>query len=47
MIELSDWLPLLTAGLTFTLFGSVKLWGLKKGIVGGADKSLTQRLCVT
>jgi hypothetical protein len=47
MIALSDWLPLLTVGLTFTLLGSIKLWGLRKGIEGGADKPFTQRLCGT
>ncbi len=47
MIALADWLPLATVGLTFTLLDSIKLWGLKKGIVGGADKPFTQRLCGT
>jgi hypothetical protein len=47
MIAFSDWLPLATVGLTFTLLGCVKLWGLKRGIVGGADKPVVQRLCGT
>jgi hypothetical protein len=47
MISFADWFPLATVGLTFTLLGSLKLWGLKQGIVGGADKPLTQRSCGT
>jgi hypothetical protein len=47
MIEFSDWFPLATVGLMFTLFGGLKLWGLKRGIVGGADKPAVQRLCGT
>ena len=47
MLTLSDWLPLAAVGLTFTLLGSIKLWGLKRGIVGGADKPVVQRLCGT
>jgi hypothetical protein len=33
--------------LTFTLLGGLKLWGLKQGIVGGADKPALRRLCGT
>lgn len=47
MIALTDWLPEATVGVTFTLFGCIKLWGLKQGIVGGAKKPFTQRLCGT
>ena len=47
MIDLADWFPLATVGLTFTILGSLKLWGLKRDIVGGADKPFTQRLCGT
>ena len=47
MIGFSDWLPLATVGLTFTILGSIKLWGLKRGIVGGGDKPVVQRLCGT
>jgi hypothetical protein len=47
MIALSDWLPQTAVGLTFTTLGSLKLWGLKRGIVGGADKPVAQRLCGT
>jgi hypothetical protein len=45
MIRFSDWFPLATVGLTFTILGTIKLWGLKKGIVAGANKPFTQRLC--
>jgi hypothetical protein len=47
MISFSDWFPLATVGLTFTLLGGIKLLGLKRGIVGGADKPAIQRLCGT
>ena len=47
MISFTDWLPLATVGLMFTILGSLKLWGLRRGIVGGADKPFTQRLCGT
>jgi hypothetical protein len=40
MIEFSDWFPLATVGLMFTILGSLKLWGLSQGIVGGADKQV-------
>ena len=42
MITFADWFPLATVGLTFTILGSLKLWGLKQGIVGGSDKPFTQ-----
>jgi hypothetical protein len=47
MIAFTDWLPPAAVGLTFTLLGGIKLWGLKRGIVGGADKPFAQRLCGT
>jgi hypothetical protein len=47
MHTFSDWFPLAVAGLTFTLLGSLKLWGLNRGIVGGASKPAVQRLCGT
>jgi hypothetical protein len=34
-------------GLTFTLLGSLKLYGLSRGIVGGADKPFVTQLCGT
>ena len=47
MLTISEWFPLATVGLTFTLLGSLKLWGLNRGIVGGADKPVVQRICGT
>ena len=47
MLTFSDWFPPTIVGLTFTILGSIKLWGLTKGIVGGADKPAVQRLCGT
>jgi hypothetical protein len=47
MIPFSDWFPLATVGVTFMIVGSLKLWGLKRGIVGGAGKPALQRLCGT
>jgi hypothetical protein len=47
MLPFSDWFPLVTVGVIFTIFGSLKLWGLRQGIVGGAGKPALQRLCGT
>jgi hypothetical protein len=35
MIALTDWLPLTTVGVTFTTVGLLKVYGFRKGIVGG------------
>jgi len=42
MVDFSDRFPPAVVGLTFTILGSIKLWGLKRGIVGGADKPVVQ-----
>jgi hypothetical protein len=47
MISLSQWLPPALVGTLFTLIGLLKLYGLWKGIVGGAEKPYTTRLCGT
>jgi len=47
MIPFTDWFPLALVGSTFTLFGLIKLYGLKRGIVGGRGKPAIQRLCGT
>ena len=47
MTTFTDWLPMAMVGLTFTLLGCVKLWGLRKGIVGGGGKPVVLRLCGT
>jgi hypothetical protein len=47
MISFIDWLPPTVVGTTFTLLGSLKLYGLTRGIVGGADKPFATKLCGT
>ena len=47
MISIADWLPPAVVGVTFTLLGSLKLYGLARGIVGGADKPFITKLCGT
>jgi hypothetical protein len=47
MPDLADWLPPALTGLTFTILASLKLYGLKRGIVGSRDKPAVQRLCGT
>jgi hypothetical protein len=42
-----DWLIPALLGVSFTLLGSLKLYGLSKGIVGGHDKPLAMQLCGT
>jgi hypothetical protein len=34
-------------GLMFTLIGSLKLYGVSRGVVGGADKPFVTQLCGT
>lgn len=41
----AEWLPPLLVGLSFTLLGSLKLYGLLRGIVGGHEKPLMTQLC--
>jgi hypothetical protein len=47
IISLANWLPPALVGTTFTLLGSLKLYGLWKGVVGGGDKPFITRLCGT
>jgi hypothetical protein len=47
MISFTDCLPPAVIGVTFTLVGSLKLYGLSRGVVGGADKPFVTRLCGT
>jgi hypothetical protein len=42
---IADWLPPALVGTTFTLLGSLKLYGFAKGVVGGADKPFLTKLC--
>ena len=44
---IENWLPPLLVGLSFTLMGSLKLYGTLRGIVGGHEKPLVTRLCGT
>jgi hypothetical protein len=47
MIYFADWFVPALIGCTFTLVGLLKLYGLSKGVVGGADKPFVTRLCGT
>ena len=47
MIALADWVVPAVIGATFMLMGSLKLYGLAMGVVGGADKPLVTKLCGT
>lgn len=45
MTALQDWLPTLVIGVFFTGFGLLKVYGFRRGIVGGGCKPLGTRLC--
>jgi hypothetical protein len=47
MRSFTDWLMPPIIGATFNLIGSFKLYGLAKGVVGGADKRYVAQLCGT
>jgi hypothetical protein len=47
MIPFADWLIPAVIGGSFTLIGSLKLYGLSRGVVGGADKPFVTKLCGT
>jgi hypothetical protein len=44
MITLADWLPPASVGIAFTTLGFVKIYGWKKGIIGGGGKPASCRL---
>jgi hypothetical protein len=44
MVSLSDWLPNAVVGVTFTTIGILKVYGFRKGIVGGGGKPASCRL---
>lgn len=44
MNTFSDWFPPLAAGITFLTLGLCKVYGWRKGIVGGGGKSAACRL---
>ena len=47
MPEFAAWFPPAVVGVTMTLFGILKLYGLRRGIVGGRDKPFVERACGT
>jgi hypothetical protein len=47
MISMIAWFIPALIGVQFTVLGSLKLYGLWKGVVGGADKPLVTKLCGT
>jgi len=47
MITLLDWLPFVIVGISFTILGALKLYGVICGIEGGRDKAAFQYLCGT
>ena len=42
-----EWMVPAFVGLTFTIFGSLKLYGVVRGIEGGRDKPTFQYVCGT
>ena len=44
MITLPDWFPPAIVGGTFTTLGVLKVYGIKKGFVGGGGKPFSCRL---
>jgi hypothetical protein len=44
MITLSDWVPSAVVGVTFLSLGLIKVYGWRKGIVGGGGKPAACRL---
>ena len=44
MITFADWFPPATVGVTFTTFAVLKVYGWKKGIIGGGGKPASCRL---
>jgi hypothetical protein len=47
MPSFADWFPQAIVGVMFTLLGLLKLYGLRRGIVGGHDKPVVERACGT
>jgi hypothetical protein len=45
MLPFPVWFPLAVVGLTFTVFGCLKVYGAVRGIEGGHDKPIAQQLC--
>lgn len=47
MISFINWSIPALIGVQFTLLGSLKIYGLSRGVVGGADKPFINKLCGT
>jgi hypothetical protein len=47
MISFADWFVPTIVGVTFTLIGFVKLYGVSKGLVGGANQPFVSKVCGT
>jgi hypothetical protein len=47
VVSFVDWFPQALVGAVFTLFGSLKLYGVVRGVVGGRDKPTFQYVCGT
>jgi hypothetical protein len=47
LADIVAWLIPALIGVQFTLLGSLKLYGLMRGVVGGAEKPFMTRLCGT
>jgi hypothetical protein len=47
MNAFTDWFIPAVLGVTFTLLGALKLYGLCTGVVGGPDKPFGAQLCGT
>jgi hypothetical protein len=47
MDKFLDWFLFAVVGATFTVFGSLKLYGVLRGIEGGREKPAFQYLCGT
>jgi hypothetical protein len=47
MDKFVDWFPFAIVGAALTVFGSLKLYGVLRGIEGGRDKLPFQYLCGT
>jgi len=44
MIPLSEWLPPAVVGTSFTALGAIKVYGWRKGVIGGGGKPAMCRL---
>ena len=43
--DLATWLPAACVGISFTAVALAKVYGFSRGIVGGACKPVSQRVC--